>query len=409
MRVARRVILARSLFLLAAVMIATPAGAMSAWSPFPKDPTNPDFGEDPLGGGSGGSTTWPELDPGVPEDAVPWASVEEAEDTADGANEEAERQADDLARQLDDASSSAHDAARGVLRSLRNESGSDPAMTYDEPSAEAPAYVRWAPDPQGLDPRNQDALPSKSCESDPTGLLRDVPGEAENRFGSDEPPAPHGIDCADSPPNDAGRVHRESRLEDRAANPELGAVILWVLLGTGTAYVLAHVAWSLHSRVPPERLLRHPRRRLIANALEANPGMEVATLARSAGLSRGVARYHLAILSRAGLVWFVQVGGRTAVFRTGSAARTAGALQAVLLRRTPVQRLYALLQTDPHLDQTIIAQRLGMTQQRVSFLLGRMREAALVDASSDGRRATYAARPPLHSNPPGRGAFSPGP
>ncbi len=326
---------------------------------------------------------------------IPWGSIDEAQRKIDEAQDEAENQAGAADRQADDAASRAHNASRDALRSLRDEPGPDASVAPDQPAPNvSDPGPHFSTDSENLGPSTNESGLDEPCTRDPDSNDVDRPSLVQAPLLAPDAPAQDAPKrCLGTPGPRDDEVRRESRLEDRLGGAGIDAIVIWVIVGTAIAYALAHVAWSLHSRSTPRHALDHPHRLGIVKAVEGRPGIDVSALARQMGFSRSVARHHLSVLARAGMIRLAQIGGRTAVFRPLGGTPTLGAVQAALLQRPPVRRLYDLLQREPRLDQASIAERLGMTQQRVSHLLRRMGDAALVGARSDGRRATYEAQP----------------
>lgn len=172
-----------------------------------------------------------------------------------------------------------------------------------------------------------------------------------------------------------------------------GAVAALVLVGGGLA-LLIRFAWGLFARIPAKKVLDHRRRAAILDQVRADPGAEVSTVARQLGLSRGVALHHIRRLRQEGFIRFTRLNGRTALFAAEHGHRGhEGAT--VLLRRETSRNLYEAIRHRPGADQSTLAHSLGITQQRVSLLLGRMVEAGLVSKHRESGRLKYYPATPI--------------
>lgn len=121
------------------------------------------------------------------------------------------------------------------------------------------------------------------------------------------------------------------------------SVLIWTAVtGIGLAG-LAALFWkpliSLFTRLRKDELLEQEGRRLVSDAVQANPGLTVASIINATGLKRGSVRHHLAIL---------QHHGRVRAFKSQGAWRFAPAAQEV--KDIPLR---ILLESDPKLQSLL--------------------------------------------------------
>lgn len=158
----------------------------------------------------------------------------------------------------------------------------------------------------------------------------------------------------------------------------------------GVIVLAAFGLWQLFTRLAAHRALEHPRRAQMVDVVRNDPGIELTSLARILGIPWALASYHVSTLRRSGHLTMRRVGGRTALFPTGSAF-TGRELQVALLRRRTPQRIHELLQHNSGLEQSDLAEKLGLTRARICQLLPALQSARLVESYREGRRLKYRA------------------
>jgi len=152
---------------------------------------------------------------------------------------------------------------------------------------------------------------------------------------------------------------------------------------------------ALYSRISDAAVLHNANRRRLLAALQAEPGASVGDLSRKAGLSEGVARYHLRILATRGLARLERAGRLTLVYPgRPDGARTATDRTLRGARRLDVAQ--RLVEAPQGLTQQDLAALTGLSQRLVSYHLGALRDAGLVEAS--GHPLRYAPTPELLDN-----------
>lgn len=116
--------------------------------------------------------------------------------------------------------------------------------------------------------------------------------------------------------------------EETVVAPE--GVATWASAGLWAALAGALVAgvWRLHellaalyTRVREASLLKHPRRRLLLDIVQSNPGLSLSDLSEASQLRMGVLRHHLGLLRRAGHVDLVRNGRTVRIYKPESTRR----------------------------------------------------------------------------------------
>lgn len=323
-----------------------------------------------------------------------------------------------LGQAIDDA------AAPPAAESPRPESAAPPPPTAPSPEPGPPALPPRPPaSPAPVAPPNPPAIddvteqpavalvplpvPGEPWEPAPGpgcgDSLQSAPPRASSDFSVTAPPPGGGTAGADPPSSflsDAA-VPCEAA-QGSAPAPAVGFASLvqapasgsapWLvwegLAAFGLAAFLARFLWIEFTRLEPERILVHPNRSAIVAFIQQNAGTDLACLAKSLGMSRSVARKHVAALVRFGRLAVKRIEGRTALFLNGQAPRHQHE-RLTLLRRPQFERVYRLLVGFPGLDQATIRERLGISQQRASVILRRMQGAEMIRAEPSGSRRVY--------------------
>lgn len=140
---------------------------------------------------------------------------------------------------------------------------------------------------------------------------------------------------------------------------------------------------GLFSRTEDGKLLEHPTRRRIQDAIEGEPGIHFQALARKAGVGRGNLDHHLRKLVAADLVTVRRAPGYTCYFPKGRLDRRyLDAAHAV--RSDGSKAVLQAVAGRPGASSRDLAQHLGMAPSTVSYHLKRLETAGLV---APGERA----------------------
>jgi DNA-binding transcriptional ArsR family regulator len=157
--------------------------------------------------------------------------------------------------------------------------------------------------------------------------------------------------------------------------------------GLALAGLAAWLAWGakaglgLFSRIEHGRLLDHPGRAAIVQAIEAEPGIHLRELARRTGHQSGALRHHLRKLQDGGLVVVRPLGGYLCCFLP-EAARDGSALASASARSEGARKVLEAMQRGATGVREIAAAT-GLAPSTVSHHLARMRQGAAA-ATEDG-------------------------
>lgn len=161
-----------------------------------------------------------------------------------------------------------------------------------------------------------------------------------------------------------------SPLELGATVAVAGAVALAVLLWP----TLKAIGAGLFSRIQGPRVLEHPGRAAIVDAIQADPGLHFSELARRTGHAAGALRHHLAKLQAAGLVVARPLGGYLCYFAPGTSRDTAALANAAT--RSEGARKVLEAQQAGIVGVRAIAAHTGLSPSTVSHHLARLRQGA---------------------------------
>lgn len=262
----------------------------------------------------------------------------------------------------------------------------------DRPVDEAPDQP--LPGPQGTNPPT--GLPPAPDVSDLTDL---VPGLSPIF----EPKVDGPRRCGNGGLSVAGSEARPCAANQEASTPEPPTVVvaavpalaswtpgLWGgLAALGISFLLWPLLDPLYSRLLPSDLTVQPQRKKILELVRGRTAIALPTLMKETGLGRATLRYHLAVLARGGHVRLATHGGVTivAVPNTPVPAK-------ILERVAPaVGKVLDRLRSNPGRSQGLLAAELGLSQQRISFLLNRLAAQGIVEVRSDGAQRTYWPKP----------------
>lgn len=148
-------------------------------------------------------------------------------------------------------------------------------------------------------------------------------------------------------------------------------------------------SWAaLFSRVDRRRALQHPGRQLLLQLVEAQPGISLAALQASAGMSRSNANYHLDVLQRNSLV-FMQKVGRNRHFSAAVEEPNSIAQKAALQNERRLQ-IASFVLGRPQCTQQVICESLALPRSRVNDHVSRLHKAGLIEIARQGREVFLA-------------------
>ncbi len=160
-----------------------------------------------------------------------------------------------------------------------------------------------------------------------------------------------------------------------------------VVEGAGLGLLLLKIGFvvPLYSRLAKGELLDNDTRRRVYEALQADPGIRLAEVARRAGCSASTARYHLRRLQREDMVRAAGEPRMQRWFPCGDMGRRAMEREAVLAVGNS-REVYQAIQAAPGASLGEIAETVGTTPPAAHKIIARLVEAGLVIKERDGRR-----------------------
>lgn len=182
--------------------------------------------------------------------------------------------------------------------------------------------------------------------------------------------------------------------------PPASAVATGLQVGTAVAaavYVSEGLRWrdwrdavpfaALFSRLRRERLLDHPVREQIFNAIRARAGIHYRELLRTLGISNGTLAFHLHHLERAGYVRARRVRGRKHFYPTDLRPPPDDVLVTERQRR-----ILEYLRLAPGSSQAEITRASGLKRSNVSYHVGVLRSLGLIETRRIGSETRCFAR-----------------
>jgi len=174
-----------------------------------------------------------------------------------------------------------------------------------------------------------------------------------------------------------------------------GAFPIHVALVAAALAAAGWAAWGLfvlYARLARDRLLDHPARRLLYEAVAARPGVSLYELRTVLGRSRSAASHHLRLLVQGGLVVRRRQNRRTIFYRPSDVGRVPG--PGTAKRSRWESATLEALRNRPARSQAELASRLGISQGFVSRILGRLRARGQVQRVREEWRTTGAVEGP---------------
>lgn len=142
-------------------------------------------------------------------------------------------------------------------------------------------------------------------------------------------------------------------------------------------------ATGLFSRIETPRLLQHPLRRAITDAVDAQPGIHYQAILRTVGGGNGAVDHHLRKLVAAGLLVRHQGPGFTCYFPPSVDRRLTAA--AGILKSDGARRVLAAVQARPGLSSVDLAALTELDPSTVSHHVHRLVSAGVLQTTKVGR------------------------
>ena len=142
-------------------------------------------------------------------------------------------------------------------------------------------------------------------------------------------------------------------------------------------------------------LLGSPVARRILDLVRAHPGVTARDVAARLDLSWATVTYHRKRLERDGLLHTTQEGKRRLLHATVAAPEPPLAALRAMLEGGTMRRVAQAVQADPGMGEAELAGRLGLPPRALSYHLGRLVAAGLVEGSGPQRRDVLVPTPLL--------------
>ncbi len=138
----------------------------------------------------------------------------------------------------------------------------------------------------------------------------------------------------------------------------------------------------------PPPLLNSSTRLSIFNYVTNNPGVHFRGICSGLGLPVGVAQYHLALLTKVGLLSSYKDRRYKRYYKAGRYSREEVEVISAMRCETAREILRALLegQPTPHCE---LASTVEVTSQALTWQMTHLRASGLIEAETDSRKVTY--------------------
>lgn len=179
----------------------------------------------------------------------------------------------------------------------------------------------------------------------------------------------------------------EIRSDESVLNPRL---MVAASVGVVAVAAVAKVVAILASRLF-QAPLENDRRRLLHDAILAQPGITYRQLMRSLGLANGVVNHHLRVLTKANLIVRRADGKRTRLFENHG-KYDANWHEIAILERPFAREVVSLLQANPGISQgelTEWALAKGWSRAGIQVRITELESAGFVRSGKDGRKKRY--------------------
>lgn len=148
------------------------------------------------------------------------------------------------------------------------------------------------------------------------------------------------------------------------------------------------------TRLEPDRVVDHPRRRAILDYIRDRPGAGFREVMRATKTSSSILRRHLELLKLTGKI-IEERHGRSRRFLL-KGVRDATPMEAILLREEPLARVYALVERNPWLSQgdimDLAARELAYSRSTTQHRLGRLLRGGLLQVRRQGKFLLHAVK-----------------
>lgn len=157
--------------------------------------------------------------------------------------------------------------------------------------------------------------------------------------------------------------------------------------GAAMGGILLLAGLGLYHRIRPNAALENETRKLIFDAVCAQPGLGVHAIAERANVSYSTTTYHLERLVAAQMLVMTPDGNKLCYYKNGGAFTEAERRILPILKNEEASRLLDAILETPGTYRAELASRLGVTATTINWHLKRLREAGLVHERREGRNA----------------------
>lgn len=179
------------------------------------------------------------------------------------------------------------------------------------------------------------------------------------------------------------------RTDDPAAAIAAGALLLFSAAALA-AEKLRFGYLVLLGRTLGNRVLEHPARRALVDAIEQNPGIHASALGSLLNLRGGRLQHHLSILEVRGLVDFIPAAGFRRYFPRGSFTEEEKRMLATL-RRSVARQVYEVV-LGHEASARDLSMRLRVSEAQFSKVAHELESVGLLERLEAGSRARWIAR-----------------
>lgn len=220
---------------------------------------------------------------------------------------------------------------------------------------------------------------------------------AEAPFGPRQQPAPRPVTEA-SVATPGGNEEMAQILVVTAAAGAVALAAPGLLRRLGRLLTGPLAGIGLFTRLKEDRLLDHPVRSQVMQAIEAEPGIHYQALVRAVEKGNGVLEHHLRMLRSAGLVKERAASGYTCYFPARTDRRVMDAH--AVLKSDVARRVLDICLQRPGNAVGEVAKAVGVTPKAVSYHLDRFERVGLVRTEKMGRSVLVYANPvAMHTVP----------
>ena len=175
----------------------------------------------------------------------------------------------------------------------------------------------------------------------------------------------------------------------------------WKLVAAGVGLGLLALRpggslWALLARIAGDRVLDHPTRRRIVEAVKQDPGITTQEIRKLLEIPWTTAVHHLKMLEVNEVLVCSRHGHQCHWFDREQGALSRDRLALGALRSPATRRVYECVAKNPELPLTALAKILGVEHTTVKFHLRRLQRISIVEARRHGRRFRYVILPPVY-------------